>query len=119
MQSESLKAALDNAQMVIPEIPTEGIFDAVTRLSALPALEYEKIREAEAERLGVRVSALDKEVQSARKAQQAQGSGSVLFPVVTAWHEAVDGDVLLHDVVAAIRRFIVCDKETAISTALW
>jgi putative DNA primase/helicase len=92
---------------------------ALARLSSMPPLEYDKIREKEAEKLGVRVSVLDAEVQFSRKLQQAGSGTSGMFPEVMPWPEAVNANELLHDMVSAIRRFIVCDEETAIAAALW
>jgi putative DNA primase/helicase len=51
-----------------------------------------------------------------KKAEIGKG---VQFPIVTPWHESVDGAALLSELVATIRCYIVCDKETAIAVALW
>jgi len=98
---------------------SESLFDAVARLAGLRSLEYEKIRDAEAERLGVRVGALDKEVSIARRAQQADGGKAAMFPTVELWHEPVEGATLLNDLIATIQRFIICEHETAVAAALW
>jgi putative DNA primase/helicase len=66
----------------------ESLFDAVTRLAALHPLEYEKLRDAEANSLGVRIGVLDKEVGIARKARKEEGGKAVMFPEVKAWNEA-------------------------------
>ncbi len=97
----------------------ETIFVAVARLASLRPLEYEQIRDREAESLGVRVSALDKEVGIARKARQEEGGKAVMFPTVKAWNEVVDTDQLLTEIHATIKRFIICERETAITATLW
>ena len=57
--------------------------------------------------------------EKARPEPKAKAGKGLLFPEVTLWHDPVNGDELLHEVVSTIRRYIVCDKETAIATALW
>lgn len=101
------------------ETPHDDLALVVARLAALPTLDYEKVREAEAERLGVRVSALDKEVEATRKGVQSASGGISMFPTVELWPHPVDGALLLHELVKTIRQFIICDKETATATALW
>ena len=98
---------------------SEGLFDAVARLAALHSLEYEKIREAEAQRLGVRVGALDKEVSTARRTKQEDGGKAAMFPTVEPWPEEVDAGALLDEVYSTIRTFIICEKETAVTATLW
>lgn len=98
---------------------SESLLDTVARLSALHPLEYEKVREAEAKRLEVRVGALDKEVSIARRTRKEEGGKMAMFPVVEPWHEPVNGEKLLNDLRATIQRFIVCEWETAITAALW
>lgn len=98
---------------------TESLLDTVARLTALHPLEYEKVREAEAKRLEVRVGSLDKEVSIARRARKEEGGKAAMFPVVEPWHEPVNGEELLNDLRDTIQRFIVCEQETAITAALW
>ncbi len=97
----------------------ESLFDAVTRLAALHSLEYEKLREAEANSLGVRVGVLDKEVGIARKARKEEGGKALMFPEVKSWNKAVDAGKLLSEVHSMIKRFIICENETAITATLW
>lgn len=108
-QQASLAAALES----------ETLEEAIYRLSNLPALEYEKIREAEAKRLEVRVGALDKEVSIARKSKQEEGGKAAMFATVEPWPEAINADELLQEIHKTMRRFIVCSNETAISATLW
>lgn len=75
---------------------TESLLDTVARLTALHPLEYEKVREAEAKRLEVRVGSLDKEVSIARRARKEEGGKAAMFPVVEPWHEPVNGEELLN-----------------------
>jgi hypothetical protein len=48
------------------EVPPETHEQAVIRLSKLPAMSYDQIREAEAKRLNLRLTTLDDEVRKAR-----------------------------------------------------
>lgn len=90
--------------------------EAIGRLAALPLLEYERVRESEAERLGVRVSVLDKQVGTARRAEETPGLD---FEEVEPWAHPVDPATLLMDVAVIVQRFIVCQEETAHAVALW
>ena len=73
---------------------SESLFDAVARLAALPPLEYEQIRDAEAQRLVVRVGALDKEVSNARRGRLEKGGKAALSETVCdELGAAIFGDV--------------------------
>ena len=92
------------------------IHATIQRLSALSPLEYDQVRREEAKSLGVRSAVLDAAVRNARK----QGDSDDLpFQVVEPWHEPIDPPQLLSDITAVVRRFIVCEKETAHAVALW
>jgi putative DNA primase/helicase len=93
-----------------------AINTAIRRLSRLSPLEYDQVRREEAKTLGVRSTALDAAVRNARK--QA-GSDDLPFPVVEPWPDPIDPAQLLSDIVAVVRRFIVCEKETAQAASLW
>ncbi len=110
------KQLIQDAASQVRHEPAE-LSDTIKKLSTLPALEYEQVREVEAKRLGVRVSALDNEVKSANKGTQTQGN--VMFPEITVWHEPVNSGELLNELVAVTKRFIICDHETAIAVSLW
>jgi len=114
---EVVKAQLFDAPT--PETQPDDLALVVARLAVLPTLDYEKMREAEAERLGVRVSVLDKEVEATRKGAQSSSGVMAMFKTVEPWPHPIDGALLLHELVSTIRKFIVCDKETATATALW
>jgi putative DNA primase/helicase len=100
-------------------VDPEGLQQAVARLAGLHSLEYEKVREAEASALGVRVVALDKEVGIARKTRQEEGGKAVMFPTVIAWNADVDANMLLKEVHKTVKQFIICESETAITATLW
>jgi putative DNA primase/helicase len=97
---------------------------AIVQLARLPRIEYDRCRLAEAERLGIRVSTLDREVDAARI---ADGGGSakagqgrpLTFPDIDPWPEAVDGAALLGALTLEIRRFVIIGMEAARAIALW
>ena len=72
--------------------------------------DYAALSPAEAIRSPVRARAREKRTDATKGVQ---------FPVVVPWHEPVDGAALLDELMHVIRRFIVCDKDTAAAAALW
>ena len=116
MSDKTIENAIDNAEI----IPTKTELEAlVERLAALSALEYEQIREEEAKQHNMRVSALDQAVGELHKSQSKEQTQTSMFPVVVPWHKPVDGNELLNEVITSLKRFIVCDEETAIAATLW
>jgi putative DNA primase/helicase len=93
----------------------------IARLAALPALQYERERDGAAERLGCRVSVLDRLVVAARGGSTAHsGLGQpLLLDDIEPWPEPVDGAQLLEDIVTEIRRHVVLSAAAAYAVALW
>jgi len=99
--------------------------DAVTiaRLAALPTLEYERCREAEAKRLGIkRISTLDKLVDGKRPRKsttdELQG-GMMHLADVELWPDTVNGADVLADLSETFRRYVVLPECSADALALW
>ena len=97
----------------------------VARLAALHPLEYDRERSSVAERLGVRVGTLDAEVEKERRCapgpsedDRLQGRAMAL-PELELWPQAVEGEHLLRDMVAAIRRHVILSEPEALAAALW
>lgn len=91
----------------------------IARLAALDPIAYEREREAAAERLGLsRLSTLDKAVDKARAAVDDQKQASLCADVEPC-AEPVEVAELLDDVLATIRRFVICDQATATAATLW
>ncbi|PYE23137.1 phage/plasmid primase-like uncharacterized protein [Paraburkholderia silvatlantica] len=97
--------------------PAETDEEAIERLAALKPMQFDRVSKAEAKRLGVKLSTLEKMVKEARG--EAESDDTPLFDEVESWHEPVDGAALLSEISRAIQRFIVCDAETVTATALW
>jgi putative DNA primase/helicase len=98
-------------------VPADADARAIAELAALSPVEYDRVRAARAEAMGIRVSTLDEQVERARDC--AEESQSDIFPMVEPWPVAVDGVGLLTEIAATVRRFIACDAETADAAALW
>lgn len=112
--------SIERGQAALDALATgETIRDTVKRLASLDCLEYERLRDTEAQRLGVRVGVLDREVGKARLSAMDEGGKATIFPAVEAWPEPVDGAALLHELHATLQRYIVCARDTAVAVSLW
>jgi putative DNA primase/helicase len=97
--------------------PKETDEQAIARLAALPAFDYDRARKKEAKHLGVKESTLDEQVRAKRA--EGKADGGIALREHEPWGEPVDGAALLHEVSDAIRRHVVCNQETAYAAALW
>lgn len=95
---------------------TETPDDVIQRLAALPAVQYDRVRKIEAEALGIRPGTLDKLVVAVRKDDVNTG---LVFDEVEPWPDPINPAQLLTDISDVVRRFIVCQEETADAVALW
>ena len=90
------------------------------RLAAMAPLDYDRRRQEEAERLGVRVGTLDAEVKRLRGDNgAAAGGAAVTLPTPEPWPEPVDGTVLLETLTETIKRHLVLPAGAAEAVALW
>jgi Protein of unknown function (DUF3631) len=99
--------------------PPETDDAAIARLARLPQLEYERVRDAEAERLGCRVSALDKMVATARGEKDTTRGRSVALHDPEPWQEAVATSTILDLLTDAVRKHVVLLPDAAVAVALW
>jgi putative DNA primase/helicase len=123
---EAVKACIEEAVVPTPagenpspadmESPDNPLDAAIQRLSKLSPLQYDQVRKIEAKALGVRPGTLDVAVKDARKGTVAD---DLPFAEVEPWPEPIDAAQLLADIAATVRRYIVCEKETAHTVALW
>lgn len=95
----------------------------VAELARMSHIEYGAKRKEVAERLGIDARFLDKEVEQRRRelrAEAASPQGSAIaFDDVEPWPEPVDGDELLSNLSARIRKHVVLDGPAADAVALW
>lgn len=94
--------------------------EAVQRLSALTLLEYDRVRQFEADCLGVRASTLDKEVSKARGNGKPEESGeAVVFDELEPWPDPVEGAALLDEMAAIFKRFVILPPHADTTLSLW
>jgi hypothetical protein len=111
-----------DAEQVIAGSPELDTMEAVTRLAAMPPIEYDRVREVEAERLNVRVSTLDKEVAMARRRRhqsQADDADDEFLIDPEPWPEPVDGADLLDRITSVANAHLVLPMGGAEAMALW
>jgi putative DNA primase/helicase len=114
----------------------ENVIERLAYYADTEPLNYEHLRESQAQRLGVRAPVLDKLVEKRRepKSKQAdksietkplatssselQGS-AVLCPDVLPWPEAVDGAAVLNEVAETVSRYVVLPEGAVNMLALW
>ena len=100
-----------------------GTAATVARLAAMPPLEYDRVRAGEAERMGVRLSTLDKEVAQLR--DHAVGVGGELqgrplhIPMPDPYPKPVDGAVLLDEMERLFARHLILPDGGTKLLALW
>lgn len=122
MQAESLTNGELDALVEEFDAETEPpVVDAhaVERLAGLSPFEYDRAREAEARRLGVRVGTLDAEVRRLRGDADPDAGGTATLDDIEPWPDPVDGAVLLGGLVDALHRHMVLPDGAAVLTALW
>jgi len=90
--------------------------EVIARLASMKPLEYDRVRKDQAEILGVRPGTLDKLVAMARKADSVDTMDMV---DVEPWPDTISPASLLTELSETVRRFIVCESETADAVALW
>ena len=97
----------------------ENIYvDAIIHdLSKLSLIQYDGIRTQKAKELNIKVSTLDKLVKDARSI--SNNDEDSLSPEIAPWEEPVDPKELFIEIEETIRRFIVCEPETALAASLW
>ncbi len=109
--------ATPEQQTAYAEQSTETMPETIARLAAMHPLEYDKVREREAEELGIsRLSVLDKEVAKVRKQSTDDNAP---FPDIEPWPENINPALLLDEISATVMRFIAMDKYQADIAALW
>ena len=91
------------------------------RLAALSPIEYDRVRIAEAEKLGVRVGTLDEEVLRYRpQDDDARAAGRALsLASPEPWPDPIDGVALIGAIVETISHYVALSQAAAIATALW
>lgn len=97
-------------------VHTDNDTVTIEQLAALSPMKYDRERKAKAEALGVRPGTLDRMVAAARKENADNG---LSFDDVEPWPDPIEPAQLLTDISDTVKRFIVCQSETADAVALW
>ncbi|MGH8501337.1 MAG: DUF3631 domain-containing protein [Gammaproteobacteria bacterium] len=103
------------------DAPTAYTAETIARLAGLAPIEYDRVRQSEAERLGVRVGTLDTEVARQRPQSETgtEAGAAVLFDEPEPWPEPVDGAALLDALAETFARYLVLPPGAADALALW
>jgi hypothetical protein len=99
--------------------PPESDDKTFARLAKLPLAEYERARDAEATRMGFRVTILDKLVEQARGENDAAHGRGVALHDPEPWPEPVTTAAVLDDLASAIRRHVIVPASAADALPLW
>jgi len=126
-----LRSRIGKAEFVRPDKASASpVNDAdeetLGRLVALTTLEYERVREAEAEKLGCRVAILDRLVTAKQLLMRPPVEGddslqgvAVRLADVEPWPEPVDGAEILDAIAERFDHYVVLPKGAADMSALW
>ena len=96
----------------------DELVEALSRMR--PGIEFARERAKAARELGVSRSAIDDEVEARRSDREAAAPAPLYGHwVVEPWPEVVDGDALLRDIIARIRKHVTCPESTSLTSALW
>lgn len=96
--------------------------EAVARLASMTPMDYDRVRETEAKRLGVRVATLDGDVRKARGetcAQEGAVGGPFTVIEIAPWPESVDLAKVLDEVADTFTRYLVMPRHAETAMALW
>jgi hypothetical protein len=92
--------------------------NTVKYLASLSPFEYERQRQSMAEKLGLRVSILDQEVEKLRKANNPEKAKS-LVEELEAWPEPVSGSELLDTIYQVALDYVIMPENSAVAFSLW
>jgi putative DNA primase/helicase len=90
------------------------------RLAALTLVEYDRVRKAEAARLGIRVATLNLEVVRCRaQLNEEANARNVNLLEIEPWPEPVNGVEVLHEVSSRYTRVVILPSGAADAISLW
>jgi putative DNA primase/helicase len=128
---EQIRAAADRAEArargettakeFVAVALSEAELDAeIKKLAALPIGVYESSRVAEAERLNMRASVLDKLVAAARpKSGDSEAGAAIKLVARTPAEAEVDGSLLLTGIIDQLGTYVFVPYNEKLATALW
>lgn len=95
--------------------------ERIRELALLSPIEYDRVRKAEADQLGIRVATLDAAIEGLRpkSAFRAHQGLEVAVAEVEQWADPVDGPSVLAQIADAFCRYVVLPAGAADALALW
>jgi hypothetical protein len=112
-----LDFVVPSASPKVPDIPEESEAAAIDRLSVMTPMEYGKVRNDTAKRLGVPIKTLDDAVKAVRVERNVVSS--LPFTEHEPAFDPVDPALLMTEISRAIRTHIVLTEEQADASTLW
>lgn len=91
----------------------------VSRLAALDLAAYDRVREDEAKRAGLRTSVLDRMVEAKREHAAVVSTEGPVPPEAEPWSDPVNGAGLLSTITQTIKRFLVSGPMVPEILAIW
>jgi hypothetical protein len=118
--NESPKASGNCQEAATPQNEANSRIDS---LSMLSRLDYDRVREKEAQELGIRVGTLDAEIQERRSAREAPGSDgpgqTVFLADPEPWKDIVNGGSLLQELEVLFSAHLTISPGASETVALW
>src|SRR4051794_29160015 len=106
----------EGGSVVSPETDEESF----NRLAAFTPAQYDRMRKAEAKRLGIRIETLGAEVARCRlEADYDAQARAIKLPLLEPWPEPVDGAEVLHQVAARFVLRVLMPLGAPHALALW
>jgi putative DNA primase/helicase len=121
-ECETASQTGDGAGFTTTNTPQETDDEVIARLAKLTLLEFDRVREAEANRLGIRLLTLEREVAAARGGNGADTRGpgrAIDLPAPKQWPHPVNGAALLNGLATYFARHLVLPPGAADGCALW
>lgn len=111
---EALRAPASQEETISPDVAQKTI----EYLASLSPFEYEQQRQSMADKLGFRIGILDKEVERIRKANNPEGTKS-LVEELEPWPEPVSGTELLDTIYQVALDYVIMPAKSAVAFSLW
>lgn len=120
-QLEGLDAVRE--QVDAATVPVESEEEMIRKAASLPPVQYDKERQKIANRLGVRVSTLDAEVQKLRPKSDGRDIAlqgrAVKLHEAEPWPDRVEGAQVLDSVAKTVASYVALSPSAADAVALW
>src|SRR5947209_10857915 len=111
--------SVDSSPLAVAPGSNETDDVSFAALARLTPAQYDRVRKAEARRLGIRIETLDSEVAKCRPDDYDAQARAVKLPPVEPWPDPVDGQEVLTQVVARFVLRVVLPPGAADAITLW